>query len=255
MKLSPQEKADRKAAFRRMTVAGKLEYIFAYYKLPLVLILIAAIAVGTVISHAIRRKNELLYLGFLNVSVGDELLERLTEGFVGVLGEDPKKNEVYAYTGLYISDNPAEENHEYSYASRLKMLAAMNAEQVDVVLLNREAYDLFSHSGYLLDLGDLLQREAPELLPDAAAYLTDNDVVLEDNAIEMELGTADSYQAMTESAANALEVTEAPIFRGAGFPEPVYLGVIANSPRLSAAVAYIQYVLFPGPPPDSTASP
>lgn len=255
MKLSPQEKADRKAAFRRMTVAGKLEYIFAYYKLPLVLILIALIAVGTVISHAIRRKNELLYLALINVAVSDELEEQLTEGFVGALGEDPGKNEVYAYTGLYISDNPAEENHEYSYASRLKMLAAMNAEQVDVVLLNRESYDLFSHSGYLLDLNELLQKEAPDLLPDAAAYLTENEVILEDNAIELELGTADAYQAVTESAANALEVSRAPIFTGAGFPEPVYLGVIANSPRLSAAAAYLQYVLFPERPPVGPENP
>ena len=109
--------------------------------------------------------------------------------------------------------------------------------------------------GYLLDLNELLQKEAPELLPDAAAYLTENEVILEDNAIEMELGTADAYQAVTESAANALEVSAAPLFVPAGFPEPVYLGVIANSPRLSAAIAYIQYVLFPDRPLGSSESP
>ena len=245
MKLSPQEKADRRAAFRRMGLAGKLEYIFAYYKLPLVLVLIAGIIAASVISRLVSRKNELLYVAFVNVAAGDDLRALFTDGFVQAVGEDPGSSEVYAYTGLYISEAPAEENHEYSYASRLKMLAAMNAKQVDVVLLNRESYDMFSRSGYLLDLEELLRREAPELLPEAAAYFTENDIVLEDNAIEMELGTADAYQAETVSSVNALEVSAAPLLRPAGFQEPVYLGVIANSPRLPAAAAYIRYVLAP----------
>ena len=247
MKLTPEEKAERRAAFRRMDLPGKLEYIFAYFKLPLVLLLIALIAAGTVLSHAITRKNELLYLGLINVAVSEDMQERLTGGFVDAMGADPRKNEVYPYWGLYISDAPAEEYHEYSYASRLKMLAAMNAKQVDVVLLNRESYDLFSHSGYLLDLAELLQEEDPALLRGAAPYLTENDVILDDNAIEMELGTADAYAAETVPVRNALEVSGTPTLAPAGFPEPVYLAVIANSPRQTEALAYIRYILAPGP--------
>ena len=243
MRLTPQEIADRKAAFRRMSLPERAEYIFAYFKLPLVLLLIALIAAGTVIFHAITRKNELLYLSLINVAVSEEAEGLLTEGFVGAWGADPRKNEVYAYTGLYISDHPPEEYHEYSYASRLKMLAAMNAKEVDVVLLNRESYDLFSRSGYLLDLRELLGESAPDLLAQASPFFTENDVVLEDNAIELELGTADAYEAVTASSVNALEVSGTPIFAAAGFREPVYLGVIANSPRLPEALAYIRYIL------------
>ena len=243
MKLSPQEKADRKASFRRMSVPGKLEYIFSYYKLPIVLILIGVIFAVTVVYHTVTRKNELIYLGLINVAVGDDMNQILTDGFVEAVGEKLSESEVYVYSGLYLSENPAEENHEYSYASRLKLLASVNAMQMDVVLLNRESYDILSHSGYLIDLGGLLGQEDPQLLPEASALLTENEVILEDNAIEMELGTADAYQAETVSAANALEISGVPILRSAGFQEPVYLCVIANSPRLSEAAAYIRYVL------------
>lgn len=243
MKLSPQEKADRRAAFHRMSVPEKLEYILAYYKLPIVLVLIALIFFGTVISHAVTRKNHLLYLGFVNVSVGEDLEDRLTDRFLEAADADPKRNDVYTYTGLYLSDHPAEENHEYSYASKLKMLAAINAKQMDVVLLNREAYDICSHSGYLLDLSEFLQQEAPDLHELAASCLSENDVVLSDNAIEMELGTADAYRAEVETVVNGLEVSGLPAFRTAEFQEPVFLCVIANSPRLSEILDYMGYIL------------
>ena len=246
MKLTPQEKADRKAAFKRMDLPARIDYIFSYYKLPLVLLLIAVIFLVTVAHHYISKKHELLYLGVINVSVGDDLMEPLTEGFVEHLGVNPKKNEVYTYRDLYISENPAPEFHQYAYTSRLKMLAAINAKQVDVVLMNRESYDLFSHSGYLLDLASFLQEEDPELFTQLQPLLTENEVILEDNAEEMTLGTADSYQAEAVSCTNGLAVSDLPFFASAHFPEPVYLCVIANSTHLPAVLSYIRYLALDG---------
>ena len=246
MKLTAQEKADRKAAFALMSIPEKLEYVFAYYKLPLVLLLIGLIFAGSVLSRQITRKNELLYLGLVNVAAGEDMQERLTGGFVRTQEADPRKNEVYLYADMYISDDPPAEYHEYSYASKLKILAAIDAKEMDVVFLNRESYDIFSRNGYLLDLSVLLTKEAPGLLPEAGPLLTENEIILEDNSIEMELGTADSYQAQTMSQSNALEVTSVPVFASAGFQEPVFLGVIANSPREKEASAYIQYILTAG---------
>ena len=243
MKLTPQEKADRKAAFRRMNFSARAEYIFSYYKLPLVLILIAVIFIVTVAYHRITKKNELLYLGLINVSAGDEVMEELTDGFINSLDVNSKKNEVYTYRDLYISENPAPEYHQYAYTSRLKMLAAMNAKQVDVVLLNKEAYDLFSRSGYLLDLQTFLQQDDPDLLPLLQPCLTENEVILEDNSIEMQLGTEDSYTADTVSFVNGIEVSGLPFFSSAAFPGPVYLCVIANCPRLPAVISYLRYLL------------
>ena len=146
------------------------------------------------------------------------------------------------YTGLYLSDSPAAENHQYSYASRLKVLAAVNAKQLDVVWMNREAYDIFSQSGYLLDLSEFLSQNSPELYPDLAPYLIENDVILEDNAIAYTLNEADSYTSVTEKAVNAMEITDFHMVSDAGFPDSVYLGVIANSQRRSSDLDYIKYL-------------
>ena len=47
MKLSKQEKAAQWAAFRDMDRAEKLEYVFAYYKAPILLCLLVLIILGS----------------------------------------------------------------------------------------------------------------------------------------------------------------------------------------------------------------
>ena len=241
MKLSPKERAARRNAFQNMRLAEKLEYIFMYYRLPIALGTLAFVVLIFTVSRALTKKDPVLYLACVNVTVGDALHETLTERFVETSGMDARKNEVYAYTGLYLSDDPAAEYHEYSYASRLKILAAVNAKQLDVVLMNREAYDILSRSGYLLELPPQISGDwrLPEALE---SCLRENTVVLEDNAIEYSLNEAESYQAVTEIVPNALEVSSLSVFRKAGFPDSVYLAVIANSPRLSASLRYIDYL-------------
>ncbi len=84
-----------------------------------------------------------------------------------------------------------------------------------------------------------------DLLNSVGPYLTTNTVILEDNAIEYQLGEAARYEATTQEAVNGMEVSALPVFAQAGFPDHVYLGVIANSPRLSSALRYIEYLIDP----------
>jgi hypothetical protein len=75
-----------------------------------------------------------------------------------------------------------------------------------------------------------------------ASYITENLVILEDNAIDVNLGTAEEYTAVTESVPNALNLSELPLFTAAGFSGDVYLGIIANTPRLSECVEYLTFL-------------
>lgn len=239
-RLTPKELADRKASFREMSLAAKAEYIYDYFKLPILLGLVALYLVGSTVYRQVTKKEAVLYCAHINVSAGEDLEAQLNEGFLSASGFDPKKNEVYLYSGLYLSDDPSLENHEYQYASKLKLMASIEAKQLDVVLMNREAYDIYSHNGWLLDLKDLLS--SSEAYPLVEPHLTTNTVILEDNAIEYALREASRYEAVTEEAVNGLDVSRYPLFQQADFPESVYLGVIGNSPRIPAAVQYIEYL-------------
>lgn len=94
-------------------------------------------------------------------------------------------------------------DQEYVYASEMRITAAVTAQRLDVLLMNAEARDAFAAQGYLADLSQI----APGL------------------------------------AGRWLDVSAAPVVEAAGFPEAVYLGVLANAPHPGRAAAFIDYLL------------
>lgn len=238
MERSPEEIAALRESFRRMDTAHKAEYIYMYYKWYILLGLIVLTILGNTLHRQLTKKDVTLYLGLANVSVGTELEQTITGDFVQWLGQNPKKNEVLAYKGLYLSSNAATEDHQYAYASKMKVMAAVTAQKLDVVLMNREAYDQLSQSDYLLPL---------EALPeDLRPYLVENEVILEDNSVDVQLNNEEEYRVVTQMAANGLDVSEFPIFRDAGFDGAVYIGFLANIPHYDAAVSFLEYLLACG---------
>lgn len=231
MKIPPEERQRYREAFREMSFPKKLEHIWQYYKVTILLV----VALGILLSagyRAMTRKEPVLYLACLNVSLGSQVQDQLTQDFLLHQNWDTSRKEIQLYQNLYLSDDPAAENHEYAYTSRLKLLATINAHQLDLVLMNQEAYDLCSASGYLLDLSDWVPVE----------YLTANQVVTEKaTAPYSETSPPEVLSSIT--ACNALPLSQFPAFQQAGFSGEVYLGVIANSPRLELCRQYFQYLL------------
>ncbi len=246
MKLSAEEKAARRAAFQAMSPAKKAEHIFTYYKWPILLGLLALLVLGSVLRRELTRKEPAVSLAFLNVSVGEDLERRLTADFLAEAGFDARKREVALLRDLYISENADTLNHEYAYASRMKLFGAVSARELDLVLMNREAFDILSRNGFLLDLSDLLTGDDPAL-PDLSPLLTENEVVLSDNGLEVLLGEAEEEERVTQRVPDAIAVGSLPLFRSAGMDGEIYLGVVANSTRLEEAAAYLRYIsVHPG---------
>ena len=243
MKLSKQEKAALRAAFREMSVQKKLEYIVNYYKWPILLTLLAVGILTSVIHRQLTERRPVLYLGFANVAVGDTLQERLTEGFLRFAGADEARETVYPYLDLYLSEDADTLNHEYAYASRIKLMGAVQAGKLDLVLLNRESWDMLSRNGYLLELSPAFFAGDEALYAQFQPYLVENEVIISDNSLEYQLREAETHEVVTKPAVNAVAVNDLPLLEGAGFPEPVYLAVIGNSPRAEMDLRYFAYLL------------
>ena len=126
----------------------RLEQIWMYYKLPIFLVLLAIYGVCWFGYRQAARKNEVLYLAMVNVSAGEDLTDQLTTGFLDQQGLT-EKDDVYLYNGLLLSEDA---DQQYVYASRMKILGAVAAQQLDVVLMDAEARDAFLQEGYLADL-------------------------------------------------------------------------------------------------------
>ena len=220
----------------------KIQYIWDYYKLPIVICLIFLYIISYTIYGRFSQKETLLYTALVNVSASEQLTDELSLGFLDFLDVNSSKKELKLYTGLYLTDNPDSPNYEYTYASRIKIIASIDDEKLDVVLMNREAFDAFSQNGYLCNLEELLRDAESLTRTEWEPYLAANTVILEDNADEVLQDSSLKYQAVTEEYPMGLNVSQAGVFRQAGFEDDVYLGVLKNSPRMEMAVEYIRYL-------------
>ncbi|MDO4866055.1 MAG: hypothetical protein Q4C10_05820 [Clostridia bacterium] len=241
MRLTESERAENREALAAMSLPQKLDHLFEYYKFPLVLILIAVVGLGSVLYYRLTRKDALLYVAYANIAVGDTMDAALGQGFARESGANPARAEVKLYRNLYLSRDASVQNHEYAYASQLKVMAAMANGQLDVLLMNREAFDIMSTGGYLLPLEPFLAQDAA-LSARIADRLVENTVILEDNDIEHRLDESIPYQAVTEEVANGILLSAFPLFERADFSGDVYLGVVGNSARQDVALLYIDYL-------------
>ncbi len=227
-------------SFKKMTFREKVDYIITYYKFPIITAIIAAAVLISTVVNRLNRKEPVLYTAFANVVIGETLHAQLTDEYLVYAGKTAKQ-EVATYEGLYISDDPATVDHQIAYASKLKLLGAVNTRQLDVVLMNKEAYDLFSSSGFLCNLDELLKKDQ-QLYHEISDLIQLNSVILDDNAVEYSLGEADEYISETADIKNGLDVSSAALLKDAGFPDTVYLGIIENSIHKEEAVNYIRYL-------------
>ena len=132
--------------------------------------------------------------------------------------------------------------------TREEILASIEGKQMDIVLMNREAFDAFSQNGYLHDLDSFLSAEDPDLYRALEPSLVSNIVILEDNADDMALDDSLSYSALTQEHRFGLNLSESPYVEQAGFGDTVYLGIVANTPRTEAVMSYLRYLAGDGAP-------
>lgn len=186
---------------RQLHGRKRLDHIWTYYKLPIVLAAIALYMVGYLAYRQATRKEDVLYLALVNVSPGETLTQQLTDGFAQDQGLTPKQ-QVYLYSGLLLTENESADQ-QYVYASEVRVLAAVTAGQMDVVLMDQEARDAFAAQDYLADLSGL------------------------------DPGWSGQW----------MDVSQTPLIRQAGFSDPIYLGVLTNAPHPERAAAYIRYLI------------
>lgn len=222
----------------------KLQHLWNYYKFHFVCLFILLYIIGYFVYGHLTQKENILYMAFINVETSESLTEQLSTDFMKDQNLDQKKKEFYLYQNLYLTEDENSEHHEYTYASRMKILGSIDNQQLDLVLMNKEAYDAFSQNDYLCDLENVLSSENPQLYSELLPYLQTNTVILEDNAIESNLDASIPYEAETTTCTNGIDLSELPIIKSSGFTEPVYLGVIENSPRKNMALSYIKYLTY-----------
>lgn len=222
----------------------KLQYIWDYFKLPLIVSGIFLYVLIYVLYRHFTYKTPVLYTALVNVSAGESLTTQLSTDFLNATGADVSHNTLQLYQNLYLTDDENNPYHEYTYASRLKILSAIDDEQLDVVLMDRETFDAFSQNGYLCNIETLLSDSDVSFYEAVKPYITDNIYIEEDNAFELQFDPSLSYNAVTKEYPMGLDFSQAELIKQAGFDSNIYIGIIDNSPRKDTALTYLRYLFY-----------
>ena len=237
MEPSQKERERRREQFRKMTPRQKLEHLWMYYKVPILVgALLLVLLIGG-IRDLLTAKGPVLYVAEMNVAFGEDTRRTLCDGYLSARGLDTQKQEVFYYQNLYLSEDPSPEKQEMVYTTQMKLLGAVNAGQMDLVLMGKGGYDQCSANGLLLDLTTIIP-EGDALHP----YLTENAVLSEDDSPDAVPDEEGNYPTVTEYVRNGLDVSSFPIFQKTGHSESVYLGVIANTRRADTCLDYMDYL-------------
>ncbi|NCB94130.1 MAG: hypothetical protein EOM40_16465 [Clostridia bacterium] len=188
---------------------ARLQYLWDYYKLHFLILGILLYVIIYMLYGHFTKKENILYVAFANVNVGETLSEQLIDDYISYCDLNTKKNQIYTYQDLYVTSDPADDDYQYAYASSTRVLAAIDSQRMDLVFLNEEALDILVEKNYLSDLTQVLP--ANEAADNASPF--------------------------------ALNVTGTRLFKDAGFTEDVYIGLLKNTPRKEEAIKYIQYIL------------
>lgn len=253
------------SALQELKGKKKIQYILDYYKLPLILIGILIYAVCWITVRNWNQKENILYVGLVNVAPPEEMLMDLSDGYMDEREISKSDYAVYLYQNLFLSADADSEYHPYTYATRMKILGAIEAQHLDLVLMNQEAFDAFSQNGYLEDFQNYYDHpesfdQAPgqkgsrevssqsteygELFDTIKESLQKNIRIEEDNSMEMLLGEEDQYRSVTTEGLYGLDLTSvSERIRKEALSDKVYLGILANSPRKDEALRYLCYLI------------
>ena len=223
-----------------MPLKKRIRQILDYYKLVVVIIAIFIYIVCYIGWRYMTRQDFVLYAAAVNVGMEEDTRELFTdfpssETFHGAFPEASKRSAVSLSENLFLTSDSSGDYHEYVYASRLKILASIEAEKLDLVIGDGEAMEAFAGQGFLMPLDTLFAGNEKIL-----ERLKEGTVILEDNHIEVLLDDKIPYQSVTKKELTAVDVTDLGCFEPFREGDRVYLGIIANTERAEAARVFTE---------------
>lgn len=209
-----------KKKLSEMTIKEKLDYIWEYYKYPIVGIIFVAALVGSIINNVFINppKNVFAHMVFYN----DYVSEETSDGFSDKLTEHlitDKEEEQILITYLMIS----QDDLQASIAMSQKFVAMIASKEIDLIISERSDFEIMCTQGYFLELNKVLS-------PKELAGYSDR----------LMTGTIDGEEG---SYVYGIRMDDNPLFDEFRLrTDDRVLSIIASSDRVENASAAIRYI-------------
>lgn len=146
---------EEREAIRHGTPKQKYQYFKDYYRMPLIIIIIACVFVGILVYHFVTHKDSAFYAAMLNCSPYPDN-EWFTDEYSRYASIDTDRYSVTFDTGIYFKLNSTDED---TYITVQKLDAYTGVGQLDVMLGGGDEFAHFANSILFHDLRTVLTEE------------------------------------------------------------------------------------------------
>lgn len=236
---------EEREAIKHGTFKQKYQYFKDYYRMPLLITILAILFVGTLVYKFVTSKDYAFYAAMLNC-VPYEEYEWLNEEFADHAKIDLDRYRVVFDYNFFYTCNSSDENSVYTTQ---KLDAYTAARQLDVMLGTGDEFAHFADSMLFMDLRTVLTEEQLQKYEPYLYYIDVARVNQEDAEISdpQDYANPRKPKEMEDPVPVAIYVDSckkletACFFRNAD--NGIALGIYVNSLHVDNAVALIEYLL------------
>ena len=203
---------ERFRTFKQLSAKQKLQYIWDYYKIHIIVTVVLICAIFSIVKTVKHAGSVDLYVAYVNVAVDEDMTNAL---------EDQSGLIISSYRDLLITEDPSGENLQYAYASSMKLMSAISAEKLDIIIGDSFALDNANSSDYLLNPEEFIKANNPSLLDEFESLFIRDDA-------------GQPY---------AIDIAGFSPFSEAGYTEPIYLGIIASDTNTESKLSLLSTLL------------
>lgn len=210
---------EKKTDFKALSSKAKVQYIWDYYKWPILAVIVAVIFVIYLIYHYVTYRDPLLNVIMINCNDSISADDSGFDEFLTKYGYDPDDFPVSLSSSLQFSDG--EYSLSYNDSQALTLMIAAGGQ--DLFFGTGDVYLDYADQGALIDLSTVLSEDLLERYKDSLIYSTDD-------------GQVDAYPC-------AIELTDNAWVKKYNYYDTCYFGIFYQNENLDAAVQFAEFLL------------
>ncbi len=220
--------AKLKETLAPMSWPDRIQYIWSYYKETILIVAALLVVVGYLFAGMISNRKEIVIGGIAaNVEMTEEGMSYLTTDYFQKVGGQDRSQQIKLHPmSLYSLQNA--EYMEMTYYNMTKAISMMTDREIDYLLLDKVALELFMSQDSFLDLRKVFSED------ELAAF---GDRLLKIKKVD------DTGNVVSEEYPVAIDISSLPFVQECTTAkESVYFGIASNSANLEQVKDFWSYL-------------
>jgi hypothetical protein len=206
-----------------MTRREKFNYIKEYYKFHIIGSLVLLAIITSFVVEARNKKEPVLNVTLTGAYVDNQKLQDLQDKATATLIKDnPKNKKIISMDFLIKSDDPGD---QYSYASSQKLMASLAAADIDILILDKQSFEVNGKEGIFMRMDTLPQYSTLDLNDYEPLRLSDKENNVEEGIYGFSLENSQFFKNVDYDTKDKI------------------LGIAANSKNVDKSLEFIKWFI------------